>query len=111
FIRDLSERGLLETTLVVAVGEFGRTPYLGQFSQSANTKKTGRDHWPSAFTALLAGGGVRGGQVYGKTNEHGGHVIENAVSPSMLAATIFHHLGIDPATEYVDEVQHQRHRL
>lgn len=111
FIHDLHERGLLETTLVVAVGEFGRTPYLGQFSQSANTKKNGRDHWPSAFTALLAGGGVRGGQVYGTTNQHGGHVVENAVSPAALAATIFHHLGIDPATEYVDEIQQQRHRL
>src|SRR5262249_33285295 len=64
FINDLAERGLLETTLVVALGEFGRTPKLGQFTQSANTKPGGRDHWPHAFTALLAGGGVRGGQVY-----------------------------------------------
>src|SRR4029450_13016842 len=62
FLNDLAERGLLETTLVVAVGEFGRTPKLGQFTQSANTKPGGRDHWPHAFTALLAGGGVRRGQ-------------------------------------------------
>ncbi|HEV3116484.1 MAG TPA: DUF1501 domain-containing protein, partial [Gemmataceae bacterium] len=65
FVDDLAERGLLETTLVVAVGEFGRTPKIGQFTQSSNTQKTGRDHWPHAFTALVCGGGVRGGQVYG----------------------------------------------
>ncbi|MEZ6072946.1 MAG: DUF1501 domain-containing protein [Pirellulales bacterium] len=59
FLQDLHVRGLLETTLVVAVGEFGRTPKVGEFTQSSNTKKTGRDHWPHAFTALLAGGGVR----------------------------------------------------
>jgi hypothetical protein len=56
FVSDLHDRGLLETTLVVAVGEFGRTPKIGQFTQSSNTKSTGRDHWPHAFTALLAGG-------------------------------------------------------
>lgn len=111
FLDDLHRRGLLETTLVVAVGEFGRTPHMGQFSQSSNTRKTGRDHWPSAFTALLAGGGVRGGQVYGATNPHGALVTENPVSPADLSATIFHQLGIDPAREYVDELQKQRHRL
>ena len=74
FVEDLHQRGLLETTLVVAVGEFGRTPKLGQFTQSSNTQKTGRDHWPHAFTALLAGGGVRGGQVYGATTRDGGYV-------------------------------------
>jgi uncharacterized protein (DUF1501 family) len=111
FIEDLQQRGLLETTLIVAVGEFGRTPHMGQFSQSSNTRKTGRDHWPSAFTALLAGGGVRGGQVYGATNPHGALVAENPVSPADLSATIFDHLGIDPTREYVDEFQKQRHRL
>jgi uncharacterized protein (DUF1501 family) len=105
FIADLHERGLLETTLVVAVGEFGRTPRMGQFSQSANTQKTGRDHWPHAFTALVSGGGVRGGQVYGATNENGGYVAEKPVSPADLTATILHHLGIDPARTYHDEFQ------
>ena len=72
FVEDLHDRGLLETTLVVAVGEFGRTPKLGQFTQSTNTRKTGRDHWPHAFTALVAGGGVKGGRVYGATTRDGG---------------------------------------
>jgi uncharacterized protein (DUF1501 family) len=111
FIADLDQRGLLETTLVVAVGEFGRTPYLGQFSQSNNTRKTGRDHWPSAFTALLAGGGVGGGQTYGETDRHAAFVKDKPVSPADLAATVFHHLGIDPRSTYTDELQKLQHRL
>jgi hypothetical protein len=111
FIEDLHQRGLLETTLVVALGEFGRTPKMGQFTQSNNTKKTGRDHWPHAFTALLAGGGVRGGQVYGSTTRDGGYVADRPVTPADLTATILYHLGIDPAQRYVDEFQHLRNRL
>jgi hypothetical protein len=111
FIEDLHERGLLETTLVVAVGEFGRTPKMGQFEQSSNTKKTGRDHWPYAFTALLAGGGVRGGQVYGATTTDGGYVSDKPVTPADLTATILYHLGIDYTQRYEDEFQRQRNRL
>ena len=111
FINDLDERGLLESTLVVAVGEFGRTPHMGQFSQSSNTRKTGRDHWPSAFTALLAGGGVRGGQVYGATDHHAAQVKDKPVSPADLSATILDHLGINPARRYVGEMQQTRYRL
>ncbi|MEX0586625.1 MAG: DUF1501 domain-containing protein, partial [Pirellulales bacterium] len=111
FLADLDARGLLDTTLVVAVGEFGRTPKLGQFTQSANTRATGRDHWPHAYTALLAGGGVRGGQVYGATANDGGHVTDRPVTPADLAATILHHLGVDPATPYVDDFQHLRQAL
>lgn len=111
FINDLAERGLLETTLVVALGEFGRTPKMGQFTQSANTQKTGRDHWPHAFTAIVAGGGVRGGQVYGATTRDGGYVADKPVTPADLTATILHHLGIDFTQRYEDEFQHLRNRL
>jgi hypothetical protein len=111
FVEDLHQRGLLETTLVVAVGEFGRTPKMGQFTQSGNTQKTGRDHWPHAFTAILAGGGVRGGQVYGATTRDGGYVADRPVTPADLTATVLHHLGIDHRQEYVDEFQHLRNRL
>ena len=110
-VSDLDERGLLETTLVVALGEFGRTPKIGQFTQSSNTKKTGRDHWPHAFTALIAGGGVRGGQVYGETTRTGGYVADKHVTPADLSATILHHLGIDFTIEYEDDFQHLRRRL
>jgi hypothetical protein len=75
------------------------------------TEKTGRDHWPHAFTVLLAGGGVRGGQVYGATNRFGGYVSDNPVSPADLSATIFHHLGIDPSQEYWDEFQQVPRKL
>ena len=111
FIEDLHVRGLLETTLVVAIGEFGRTPKIGEVTQSNNTKKTGRDHWPNAFTAILAGGGVRGGQVYGETTSTGGYVKDKPVSPADLSATILHHLGIDHEREYWDEFQLMPQRL
>ena len=111
FLEDLAQRGLLDTTLVVAVGEFGRTPHMGQFSQSSNTQKTGRDHWPNVFTALLAGGGVRGGQVYGASNHHAAFVADKPVTPADLTATILRHLGVDFRTHYTDELQGLRHRL
>jgi len=110
-VADLHDRGLLESTLVVAVGEFGRTPKLGQFSQSSNTRPSGRDHWPHAFTALVAGGGVRGGQVYGASNSNAGYVVDKPVTPADLTATILTHLGVDPQQEYPDEFQQLPRRL
>lgn len=111
FLEDLSERGLLARTMVVASGEFGRTPKIGQIVQNGMTEKTGRDHWPHAFTALLAGGGVRGGQVYGATTSTGGYVAEKPVSPADLSATILSHLGIDPSRQYFDKFQRMPQRL
>lgn len=111
FIEDLQDRGLLETTLVVALGEFGRTPKMGQFTQSSNTQSSGRDHWPHAFTALVAGGGVRGGQVYGATSANAGFVVDRPVSPADLTATILSHLGVDYTQEYDDEFQKLKRRL
>lgn len=111
FLEDLAASGLLDTTLVVASGEFGRTPRIGDFSQNAMTQKTGRDHWPHAFTALLAGGGVRGGQVYGGTDAHGAYVRDQPVTPADLAATILHHLGVDPQRMYADPFQQVPRRL
>lgn len=86
-IRDLKQRGMLDETLVVWTSEFGRTPW------SQNT--TGRDHNPKGFTSWLAGGGIRGGQVYGATDEFGYRAIENKVYVSDLHATILGQLGID----------------
>jgi Protein of unknown function (DUF1501) len=111
FLQDLDERGLLESTLVVALGEFGRTPRIGLITQNGMTEPTGRDHWPHAFTALIAGGGVRGGQVYGATNETGGYVARDPVSPADLAATVLAHLGIDPGLTYFDHFQSVPRRL
>ena len=112
FLDDLHQRGLLETTLVVVTGEFGRTPRVGQFVQNNMTEKTGRDHWPHAFTVLLAGGGVRGGQVYGATDASSArYVKDNPVTPADLSATILHHLGVDLRREYWDEFQQVPRRL
>jgi hypothetical protein len=111
FVADLHGRGLLESTLVVALGEFGRTPRIGLVTQNGMTQKTGRDHWPHAFTAILAGGGIRGGQAYGSTISTGGYVLDKPVSPADLTATILYHLGIDPAITYRDDSQHVSRRL
>jgi hypothetical protein len=111
FLQELDDRGLLESTLVVALGEFGRTPKVGVVTQNGMTAKTGRDHWPHAFTAIVAGGGVRGGQVYGSTTANGGYVAERPVSPADLSATILSHLGIDPSLEYEDHFLQIRQRL
>lgn len=88
-LEDLEVRGLLEGTLIVMVGEFGRTPRISN---------TGRDHWPNCYTALLAGAGIRGGTVYGSSDATGGYVRDNAVRPEAFGATLFHALGIPPET-------------
>ncbi len=105
FLQDLDDRGLLDTTLIVVSGEFGRTPRVGLITQNGMTEATGRDHWPHAFTVLLAGGGVHGGRIYGATNNTGGFVADNPVTPADLSATILTHLGIDPHREYHDQFQ------
>ncbi|MDM4014547.1 DUF1501 domain-containing protein [Roseiconus lacunae] len=86
---DLSERGLLEQTLVMVMGEFGRTP-------KVNTSG-GRDHWPNVFSVLLAGGGVPGGQVIGRSDSLGESPADRAITPSDLTATVYSLLGIDPS--------------
>jgi hypothetical protein len=93
-IEDLDQRGLLASTLVVGVGEFGRTPKIN--------RKAGRDHWPDCYTAILAGGGICGGTVYGSSDKIAAYPASNPVTPSDLAATIFWRFGIDPATEIHD---------
>ncbi len=84
--------GPARTTLIVAMGEFGRTPRINS--------NAGRDHWGPANTLFLAGGGIRGGRVVGKTNEHGERPVSEATGPEDLAATIYHCLGIDPNEEF-----------
>lgn len=90
-LNDLEERGLLKTTLVVWVGEFGRTPKINE--------NVSRDHWPQCYTALLAGAGVKKGFAYGESDKYAMHPAKDPVLPDDLAATIYHLLGIDPRTE------------
>jgi hypothetical protein len=90
-IADLKSRGLLDDTLVIWGGEFGRTPY----AENRDKAKTGRDHHHTAFSMLLAGGGVKGGTVYGASDELGMHAIDNPVHVHDFHATVLHLLGID----------------
>ena len=101
-LADLDERGLLDETLVVAMGEFGRTPKVGQIVSSAGASPQGRDHWPFCFTVLMAGGGITGGAVYGASDKYAAYPEKDPVTPGDIAATIYYALGIDPATEIVD---------
>ena len=87
-IEDLDQRGLLDTTLVVALGEFGRTPKIN--------KDGGRDHWSNAMSVLFAGCGTPGGQVVGATDSRGYAAVERILSPENFASTVYTKLGIDP---------------
>ena len=93
-VEDLDERGLLESTAVYCVGEFGRTPRMNGHA--------GRDHWADSFSVMLAGGGLRGGQVVGASEKWGGGVQERLVTPLDLLATLYHVLGIPLETTYDD---------
>src|SRR5262249_47974438 len=90
-LEDLELRGLLESTLVAMVGEFGRSPQI-----AANGGYPGREHWPHCFSALLAGAGVRGGDVYGASDKIGAYVKDRPVSADDFGATLFHALGVHP---------------
>ena len=97
-LADMDSRGLLKDTIVLVIGEFGRSPKLG-VSTSGNTNSAkGRDHWPYCYTGLMAGGGIGRGAVYGKSDATGSSPAENPVHPIELLATVYHALGIDPAT-------------
>ncbi len=92
-LEDLRERGLLDTTLVVLIGEFGRAPKI-----SKGAKRIGRNHWPACYSAMLAGAGIRGGAVYGASDKHAAYVKTNPVTLPDFTATLFTALGINPAS-------------
>lgn len=91
-LADLHERGMLNTTLVVATGEFGRTPRISRLG--------GRDHWPYCFSALMAGGGVTGGRIVGASDAHGAYPADRPASPADFAATLFRLLDVNPTTDH-----------
>jgi hypothetical protein len=106
-IADLHERGLLDSTLVVAVGEFGRSPKIGAPTTN-NVGPGGRDHWPECYSALIAGAGVQPGRVYGESDRFGAYPKANPVHPYDLISTVFHAVGIDPDFEYRDNLNRPR---
>ncbi len=93
-IEDLHQRGLLESTLVVLTSEMGRKPKVGD-PRSGGKTGAGRDHWTACQSVVLAGGGIQGGQVYGKTDEHAEYPVEQVVGPEHIAHTVYHAMGID----------------
>ncbi|MDP6444446.1 MAG: DUF1501 domain-containing protein, partial [Pirellulaceae bacterium] len=96
-VGDLDERGMLDDVLVIAMGEFGRTPNMGTQGST-----DGRNHWPVVMSMSLAGGGFRHGQVIGASERDGGHIKERPVTPGDLAATIYYHMGVSLNTMYID---------
>ena len=95
---DLEQRGLLEETLVVCVGEFGRSPNKGVSTSGNNNTADGRDHWPYCYTAVVGGAGIKRGEVYGKSDKTASAPLEKPVHPGELLASIYHSFGIDPET-------------
>jgi hypothetical protein len=93
-IRDLAQRGLLDTTLVVWMGEFGRTPMINR------NPNPGRDHWPNAMSVVMAGGGIKGGQALGSTDEQGMGPAERHIHVEDIAASLYQAVGLDPSKEY-----------
>jgi hypothetical protein len=107
FVEDMASRGLLSNTLVIAIGEFGRSPRIGA-PTTDNVGPGGRDHWPECYSFLIAGAGVRPGCVYGQSDRHGAYPLVDPVHPYDLVATIYHALGIDPQTQYYDTLHRPR---
>jgi hypothetical protein len=97
FLEDLDQHGLLDSTLVVCLGEFGRTPRMN--------KDAGRDHWPDCYSIVLAGGGIQRGITFGASDDHAAYPASNPVAPWDLAATIYHLLGVDPQIHLRDRLQ------
>ena len=102
-ITDLHDRGLDQNVLVIACGEFGRTPRVTHAPTNfSNQIGLGRDHWPGAFSAMIAGGGLRMGQVVGQTNSNAEYPLHDPVTPQDLLATVYRHLGVDPQQQFTN---------
>jgi Protein of unknown function (DUF1501) len=95
-INDLEERGLLSETMVIVVGEFGRSPLKGISTSGNSNDAAGRDHWPYCYTGIVAGAGIRRGHVHGRSDATASAPLDNPVHPKDLLATIYHSLGINP---------------
>jgi uncharacterized protein (DUF1501 family) len=108
FIEDIDQRGLLSETLVVAIGEFGRSPQKGVSTSGNSNSADGRDHWPYCYTSIIAGAGTKRGYVHGKSDKTGSSPAEDPVHPTELLATIYHAFGIDPETIVYNHLKQPR---
>ena len=107
-LEDMDQRGLLKDTLVIAVGEFGRSPKLGVSTSGNVNSPDGRDHWPYCYTAVIAGAGVRRGYQYGASDATASSPSDKPVHPTELVATIYYALGIDPHMEVLNDLKQPR---
>jgi uncharacterized protein (DUF1501 family) len=105
---DLDQRGLLAETLVVAVGEFGRSPQKGLSTSGNDNDADGRDHWPYCYTAVMGGAGIRRGVVYGESDATASGPKSDPVHPTQLLATIYHAFGIEPQTIVMNHLNQPR---
>src|SRR5438876_708581 len=108
FIADMDDRGLLKETLVVAVGEFGRSPQKGVSTSGNQNSADGRDHWPYCYTSIAAGAGIKRGYVHGKSDKTGSSPAEEPVHPTELLASIYHAFGIEPETIVYNHLKQPR---
>ena len=107
-IADLDERGILDETLVVCVGEFGRSPQMGVSTSGNGNSADGRDHWPYCYTGVVAGAGIKRGYVHGESDKTGSAPIDKPIHPRELLASIFHSFGINPETIVYNPLNHPR---
>src|SRR3954471_1348250 len=108
FFADMDERGLLKETLVVAIGEFGRSPQKGVSTSGNVNSADGRDHWPYCYTSIIAGAGIKRGYVHGKSDKTGSSPIEDPVHPMEMLATMYHACGIEPETIVYNHLKQPR---
>lgn len=107
-IEDLDQRGLFKDTLLVAIGEFGRSPRLGVSTSGNTNSPDGRDHWPYCYTGIVGGAGVKRGFQYGKSDAQASAPLENPVHPADLVATIYYSLGISPDMQVLNDLKQPR---
>jgi hypothetical protein len=108
FFSDMDDRGLLKETMVVVIGEFGRSPKKGVSTSGNSNSADGRDHWPYCYTSIIAGAGVKRGYVHGKSDKTGSSPSEDPVHPTELLATVYHAFGIDPDTIVYNQLKQPR---
>ncbi len=101
-VEDLDQRGLLDSTMVIVMGEFGRTPRMNKRGVPGSDPVPGRDHWGKVMSVLIAGGGIAGGRVIGSSNARGEYPHSHPLLPADLMATLYHQLGIDPETTFTN---------
>jgi hypothetical protein len=108
FIADMDDRGLLKETLVLAIGEFGRSPQKGVSTSGNQNSADGRDHWPYCYTSIVAGAGIKRGYVHGKSDKTGSSPSEEPVHPMEMLATLYHAFGIEPETIVYNHLKQPR---